>query len=63
MLSRHQSEPASLVTAEIDYVRPLNRRHFCTIQLFELGEWDWNIAKSGVSAISQHPLQQTNPER
>jgi hypothetical protein len=41
------------IAAEIDYVRRLNRRYFCTIQLFELGEWDWNIAKPGVSAISQ----------
>jgi hypothetical protein len=50
------------VTAEIDEVQLPDGRYFHTAQLFELGEWDWNNAKPAVSAISQNPLQKTDPE-
>jgi hypothetical protein len=50
------------VTAEIDEVQLPDGRYFRTAQLFELGEWDWNIAKPVVSAISQNPLQEASPE-
>ena len=50
------------VAAEVDQVQRSSSRYFCTTQLFQLGEWNWNIAKPAVSAISQNPLQEANPE-
>jgi hypothetical protein len=50
------------IAAEVNQVQPLDCRYFGASELFVLGEWDWNIAKPAVSAISQNPLREANLE-